>query len=324
MTLRIVAEKAGVAVDTARKVIRGDPSVRPYIRQRVQRVIRQTGYQPNLVARALRQNHLSLVPLTIMSIDQPYFGRIAKRMSERIVEWGAEPVLCLDSTHMMTICRSYSTRGCITMSHIEESDLALLAKTQCVVVVNQSVPDVPGVSRVHIDFSAAYRTLTEAVLARGRRRVAIISSYYLEAGRRGWLRQKFPAVFETLAAHGLAAVGPEPGHVFADAAEFATWLRDHPGGADAALCENDDAGIGVVGELAAMGLSTPRDVLVAGCDADIPVAGMWTVRPDTDAIASKAVAMLRAMVDDNAPAERAVVVPVPIDDTGTPLSPSAT
>ncbi len=324
MTLRIVAEKAGVAVDTARKVIRGDPSVRPYIRQRVQRVIRQTGYQPNLVARALRQNHLALVPLTIMNIEQPYFGRIAKRMSERIVEWGAEPVLCLDSTHLMTICRSYSTRGCITMNHIDESDLAFLAKTQRVVVVNQSVADVPGVSRVHIDFSSAYRTLAEAVLARGRRRVAIISSYYLEAGRRGWLRQKFPAVFETLAAHGLAPVGPEPGHVFTDAAEFAAWLRDHPGGADAALCENDDAGIGVVGELAAMGLSTPRDVLVAGCDADIPVAGMWTIRPDTDAIASKAVAMLRAMIDDNAPADCDVVVPVPIDETGTPLPPSAT
>ena len=35
MTLRMVAEKAGVAVDTVRKVVRGDPTVRPYIRQRV-------------------------------------------------------------------------------------------------------------------------------------------------------------------------------------------------------------------------------------------------------------------------------------------------
>ena len=65
MTLRSVAEKAGVAVDTARKVLRGDPTVRPYIRQRVQRVIRQTGYRPNLVARALRQSHLDLVPLSV-------------------------------------------------------------------------------------------------------------------------------------------------------------------------------------------------------------------------------------------------------------------
>ena len=103
MTLRMVAEKAGVAVDTVRKVVRGDPTVRPYIRQRVQKVIVETGYRPNLVARALRQSHLDLVPLSIMSIDQPYFGRIARRMSELIVDWGAEPALCLDSKHLMTL-----------------------------------------------------------------------------------------------------------------------------------------------------------------------------------------------------------------------------
>ena len=320
MTLRSVAEKAGVAVDTARKVLRGDPTVRPYIRQRVQRVIRQTGYRPNLVARALRQSHLDLVPLSVMRLDIPYFGRLATRMSELLVDWGAEPALCLDASHLMAMCRSYATRGCIIMNHVEEADLKELARTQRVVVVNQAVPAVDDVSRIEIDFESSYRALAEAVLARGRRRVAIVSYYYLEAGRRGWKRQKFPVVLETLAARGLAAVGPEPGHVFADAAEFAAWLRAHPGGADAVLCENDRAGAAAVGELAKLGLSTPRDVLVAGCDADIPVPGMWTIRPDTELLAAKAVKMLRAMIDEDAPAARFVHAPVPVDDAGKPLS----
>ena len=205
MTLRSVAEKAGVAVDTARKVLRGDPTVRPYIRQRVQRVIRQTGYRPNLVARALRQSHLDLVPLSVMRLDIPYFGRLATRMSELLVDWGAEPALCLDASHLMAMCRSYATRGCIIMNHIDEDDLKELARTQRVVVVNQAVPAVDDVSRIEIDFESSYRALAEAVLARGRRRVAIVSGFYLEAGRRGWLRQKFPVVLETLAARGLAA-----------------------------------------------------------------------------------------------------------------------
>ena len=319
MTLRSVAEKAGVAVDTARKVVRGDPSVRPYIRQRVQRVIRQTGYRPNLVARALRQSHLDLVPLSVMRLDIPYFGRLATRMSELLVDWGAEPALCPDASHLMAMCRSYATRGCIIMNHIDEADLKELARSQRVVMVNQAVPPVDDVSRIEIDFASSYRALTEAVLARGRRRVAIVSSYYLEAGRRGWFRQKFPVVFETLAARGLAAVGPEPGHVFADAAEFAAWLRAHPCGADAVLCENDRAGAAAVGELAKLGLSTPRDVLVAGCDADIPVPGMWTIRPDTELLASKAVETLRAIIDEDAPAARFVHVPVPVDETGAAL-----
>ena len=319
MTLRSVAEKAGVAVDTARKVLRGDPTVRPYIRQRVQRVIRQTGYRPNLVARALRQSHLDLVPLSVMRLDIPYFGRLATRMSELLVDWGAEPALCLDASHLMAMCRSYATRGCIIMNHIDEDDLKELARTQRVVVVNQAVPEVDDVSRIEIDFESSYRALAEAVLARGRRRIAIVSGFYLEAGRRGWLRQKFPVVLETLAARGLAAVGPEPGHVFADAASFAAWLRAHPGGADVVLCENDRAGAAAVGELAKLGLSTPRDVLVAGCDADIPVPGMWTIRPDTELLAAKAVETLRAMIDEDAPAARFVHVPVPVDETGTPL-----
>ena len=320
MTLRMVAEKAGVAVDTVRKVVRGDPTVRPYIRQRVQKVIGETGYRPNLVARALRQNHLDLVPLSIMSIDQPYFGRIARRMSELIVEWGAEPALCLDSQHLMTLCRSYSTRGCVSANHIDEADLRALARTQSVVVVNQKIPQIPGVSEVAVDFASAYRELAEAVLARGRRRIAIVSQYYLEAGRKGWPRQKFPAVFEVLSSHGLATVGPEPGHVFASAEEFGTWLARHPGGADAALCENDIAGAVVVGELARLGLTTPQDVLVVGCDADLPVPGMWSVSPDTGAIAAHAITLLRAMIEDGAPGERIVHVPEVLDENGNSMS----
>ena len=320
MTLRAVAEKAGVAIDTARKVVRGDPTVRPYIRQRVQRVIRETGYRPNLVARALRQNHLDLVPLSVMRLDLPYFGRLATRMSELLVQWGAEPALCPDAAHLMALCRSYATRGCLIMNHIDEDDLLSLARTQRVVVVNQSLPSVEGVSDIAIDFDAAFRALTRAVLANGRRRVAIVSSYYLEAGRLGWVRQKFPGALETLAAHGLASAGPEPGHVFPTASEFAAWLRDHPGGADAVLCENDLVGAAVVGELARLGLSSPRDILVAGCDANIRIPGMWSVRPDIDAIAAKAVGMLRAMIDDGAAAEHFVHVPVPVDETGAALA----
>lgn len=320
MTLRSVAEKAGVAVDTARKVLRGDPSVRPYIRQRVQRVIRQTGYRPNLVARALRQSHLDLVPLSVMRLDIPYFGRLATRLSEKLVEWGAEPALCLDAKHLMAMCRSYAPRGCIIMNHVEEADLRELAGTQKIVVVNQRIPHVEGVGEILIDFEAAFRALARAVLARGRRRVAVVSSYYLEAARRGWVRQKFPGVLDELAGAGLSTVGPEPGHVFESAAELGAWLAAHPGGADAALCENDNAGAAAVGELARLGLSTPRDVLVAGCDAVLSVAGMWSIRPDTDAIAETAVSMLRAMIDDGAPAGHVVHVPVPVDETGKPLA----
>ena len=71
--------------------------------------------------------------------------------------------------------------------------------------------------------------------------------------------------------------------------------------------------------MARLGLMTPREVLVAGCDADIPIPGMWSVSPDTDAIATRAISLLRAMIDDDAPGERIVLVPQVLDDSGKPL-----
>lgn len=283
-------------------------------------VIRETGYRPNLVARALREKHLDLVPLSVMRLDLPYFGRLATRMSELVVKCGAEPALCLDANHLISLSRSYSPRGCISMSHIERTQIDALAKTQRIVVVNQDVPVSDNVSVVSIDFEGAYRALTEKLLSMGKKRIAVISSYYLEAGRRGWPRQKFPAVIDALAARDLATVGPKPGHVFASAAEFAEWISAAKrGAADAVLCENDHVGAAVVGELAEAGLSTPRDILVVGCDADIAVPGMWSVRPDTDAIASSAVEMLRAMILDGAKGSFETIHPVPVDETGSPI-----
>lgn len=53
LTLEQIAKMAGVSRSTASRVINGQPNVRQDVRERVLQVIRQQGYQPDLVARAL-------------------------------------------------------------------------------------------------------------------------------------------------------------------------------------------------------------------------------------------------------------------------------
>ena len=53
LTLEQIAKLAGVSRSTASRVINGQPSVRPEVRERVWRVIQDQGYQPNLAARSL-------------------------------------------------------------------------------------------------------------------------------------------------------------------------------------------------------------------------------------------------------------------------------
>ena len=53
-TVKDVAEQAGVSVGTVSRVLSGEASVKPSLRERVNEAIAALGYRPNVTARALR------------------------------------------------------------------------------------------------------------------------------------------------------------------------------------------------------------------------------------------------------------------------------
>lgn len=53
ITLEQIAKLAGVSRSTASRVLNEHPNVSAEVRERVQRVMREQGYQPNPTARAL-------------------------------------------------------------------------------------------------------------------------------------------------------------------------------------------------------------------------------------------------------------------------------
>ncbi|RME82173.1 MAG: LacI family DNA-binding transcriptional regulator [Caldilineae bacterium] len=58
ITLEQIAKMAGVSRSTASRVINNHPHVRPEVRERVWRIIREVGYEPNPAARALAARRL--------------------------------------------------------------------------------------------------------------------------------------------------------------------------------------------------------------------------------------------------------------------------
>jgi LacI family transcriptional regulator len=53
ITLKEIAELAGVSLATASRVINGRPGVKPQVRERVWQVIREHNYEPSQIARSL-------------------------------------------------------------------------------------------------------------------------------------------------------------------------------------------------------------------------------------------------------------------------------
>ena len=65
LTLEDIAKIAGVSRATVSRVINHHPNVRQNLRERVQGIIDETGYQPNLAARSLVSQETKLIGLVI-------------------------------------------------------------------------------------------------------------------------------------------------------------------------------------------------------------------------------------------------------------------
>lgn len=81
LKLEDIGRMAGVSRSTVSRVVNGEPSVRPEVRERVEAVIRETGYTPNAAARSLVSNRTGVIGLVIPSrvhslFEDPYFARL--------------------------------------------------------------------------------------------------------------------------------------------------------------------------------------------------------------------------------------------------------
>jgi LacI family transcriptional regulator len=87
ITIAKIAELAEVSQATVSRVLNGYVHVRPEIRERVQRIIAETGFQPHHVARLLASNHSNMIGLVIPSGPQtvfidPYFLALTEGISK--------------------------------------------------------------------------------------------------------------------------------------------------------------------------------------------------------------------------------------------------
>jgi len=323
-----IAGRAGVSVKTVSNVVHGYPHVSTETRARVQRIIDELGYQPNLSARGLRQGRTGLVALALPWLSQPYFAELASEVVAEAGELGW--TVLVDQTDgrpeqerdAAAGLRGHLIDGLI-LSPVALDVAALSRSAADIPLVLLGERDGPGpVDRVGVDNVAAASAATAHLLGRGGRRVAAIglqgpdrsASGVAALRRRGYERtlrdaghrvdpSLTPEVFGYGRTHGAAAM------------RRLLDLRDPP---DAVFCFNDTLALGALRTLADRGVRVPHDVAVVGFD-DIEetrysIPTLTTMAPNKRAIARTAVRLLAERIDRR----REVVGALPARDVRIP------
>lgn len=303
MTLRRLAAAAGVAPDTARRALAGAASVRPYIRERVLAAAARHNYRPNVVAATLKGKALPLVPISYTELQNPFFGALAQHIGEVLAADGLEPALCPNEEHLERVCRTLSPCGCIVTYPHDEALVRRMLRQRSVVAVHRDASLFPlGVGTVILDFARAYQAAAAALVAEGRRTVAVCSHWLATWGELGVSNNNYDELFAALAAAGLRVVGPRRGkRYFATPTSLADYLREYPGTVTSVFCENDLHAATLVAALAARGLPTVGNLRIIGSDGTVPLEGVWTLAVDFPAIAREVSTLLRELLDGGRP-----------------------
>src|SRR5205807_61675 len=94
LTIRQVADLAGVSTATVSRVINGRAEVSERARDAVMRVVREYGYSTNRTARGLSAGRTGLVGVTLPVLHHSYFSVILAGAGEALYEHDMRMVLC--------------------------------------------------------------------------------------------------------------------------------------------------------------------------------------------------------------------------------------
>ncbi|MDX6362519.1 MAG: hypothetical protein QOC85_1526 [Streptomyces sp.] len=304
VSLKDVAEHAGVSIKTVSNVVNNYPHVTPGMRARVQEAIDELGYRPNLTARHLRKGRTGIIALAVPELGNPYFAELAGAVVDAAAEH--EFTVLLDHTRgdrEQEVLVSQGFRAnvidglILSPLELESEDLRGRTDDVPLVLLGEREYDLPY-DHIAIDNVAAARTAVRHLLSRGRTRIAYLGARTDSANRPAHLR--LAGWREELTEAGVPApdslVVPVGGWDRAEGARAMARLLDSGVRPDAVFAYNDLVAIGAMRVLHERGLRVPWDVAVAGFDdieeGHFGAVTLTTVSPDKQAIARMAVASL--------------------------------
>src|SRR5581483_4975647 len=96
-TIAEIAARAGVSIPTVSRVLNRRPDVALETRERVERILRESGFVQNRVKHVLRRRYSGIVDIVVPGLDTPYSVEIVRGVGEVLERTGLRLALSTTS-----------------------------------------------------------------------------------------------------------------------------------------------------------------------------------------------------------------------------------
>lgn len=271
VTIRDVAQVAGVSPATVSRALSAPEIVDPTTRERVIRVAEHLGYRPNRAARGLITGRTGNFGLILPDLANPFFPLVVKGIQQAARE-AEYQVFVVDTDENASaelgLVRDLAKQvdGVVLCSpRLKVADLQEAAALVPIVLLNRLHGSVPAVVLDNLD---GIRQIVDHLTELGHRRIGFVAG-----PRTSWSNRRRLAALTTVCQHSAV----ELVQLGSFAPTFAGGLEATEGivisGVTAVIGYNDLVALGTISGLRQRGLSVPDDLSVVGID-DIPMSAI--------------------------------------------------
>lgn len=321
MTIKDLAARTGYAVATVSRVLNNHPNVSEKARRVVLAEVERSGFQLNVNAKQLKQQHATSILVVVKGTSNELFSALVENIQSLVAD--TQYPLFVDYLdedenevrRAVQLCREKKPLGILFLggnTHHFRRDFQKI-DVPCVVVTNDmSAMDFANLSSVSVDGREACRCAVDSLIDQNHRRIVVVGGERVVSDTG---RQRYEGCLSSLQQHGLE---------FDEDLDYQAVRFSYEGGYDGArkLLENgrqftalfavaDVMAIGAIRALKEAGLRVPEDVSVVGFDGlDIGsylIPQLTTVNQPVEVMAKRSVEILLGCIEGNSKARHETV-----------------
>ncbi len=325
VTLKQVAERAGVSTSAVSRAFTEGASVSSKTRLKVEKAAFDLGYSPNVLASSLTTGRTKMIGLVSNNFHNPVFLEVFDLFTRGLQAKGLRPLLVnlsdvVDPEGLLRLLRQYSVDGVIIASSTVPPAFPRAFKGAGIPIVHSfgRYSASQGVHVVGIDNVECGRIAARTLALRGYRRVAFLGG----PATATTTQDRWKGFQDELSTHPGISVS----HSFAAAysydagqAEMTRLLADNP--AEVYFCGDDVLSIGALSAIRSAGLRVPDDIGIIGLN-DMEMSrwaliNLTTIRQPIPEIIAASLDLIVSQIDDPGRSTEARIFPCDLVERGT-------
>ncbi len=186
VSIKDIAMKANVSITTVSFIINGkakEKSISSAVIKKVEKIIRESGYMPNQIARSLRTGHSNIIALIVEDISNSFFSTIARLIEDKAYQHGYKIIYSSTENkveraqELINLFKSRRVDAYIVapIKGLEEEIQQLINENKPVILFDRNLPEL-NTNYVGVNHFAASYQATETFIKKGRSRIALVNT----------------------------------------------------------------------------------------------------------------------------------------------------